>query len=248
MIPESPGTGEFAAPLWQFTALTTAYTLGDIYPKMRHSLHWKLNQAPWFYGLYAVLVGLSAIVTLACGNDLGVVVDGVEALNGILLPSALIFLVLLANDKPVLGPWTNNSGQNWIAGLVAWTVTTLSLAPLVTTFYPNITLKQCVYAFAVCTGIGLAAGVVIWRLGHSRHGQDSLEPDSNKRPAGMSRAEWREVLKERRAAWRSPRIDTLQLPVLSIARRIGLLTLRGYVIFAIVIMAIKLVQVTTAHH
>lgn len=112
MIPESPGTGEFAAPLWQFTALTTAYTLGDIYPKMRHSLHWKLNQAPWFYGLYAVLVGLSAIVTLACGNDLGVVVDGVEALNGILLPSALIFLVLLANDKPVLGPWTNNSGQN----------------------------------------------------------------------------------------------------------------------------------------
>ena len=53
----------------------------------------------------------------------------------------LIFLVLLANDKQVLGPWTNSSAQNWIAGLVAWTVTTFSLAPLITTFYPSITLR-----------------------------------------------------------------------------------------------------------
>jgi hypothetical protein len=29
-----------------------------------------------------------------------VVIDGVEALNSILLPSALVFLILLANDKP----------------------------------------------------------------------------------------------------------------------------------------------------
>jgi len=35
---------------------------------------------------------------------------------------------------------------------------------------------------------------------------------------------------------------------MSMARRIGLLSLRGYIIFAIVIMVIKLVQVTTAHH
>jgi hypothetical protein len=31
-------------------------------------------------------------------------------------------------------------------------------------------------------------------------------------------------------------------------RRIGLLTLRAYIIFAVVIMVIKLIQVTTAHH
>ena len=34
---------------------------------------------------------------------------------------------------------------------------------------------------------------------------------------------------------------------MSMARRIGLLTLRGYIIFAVVIMVIKLIQVTTAH-
>jgi hypothetical protein len=54
------------------------------------------------------------------------------ALNGILLPSALVFLVLLvllANDKQVLGPRTNSTAQNWVSGLIVWTVTTFSLAP-----------------------------------------------------------------------------------------------------------------------
>ena len=186
------------------TALTTTYTLGDVYGKMRHSLHWKLSQAPFFYGLYAVLIGVSAIVTLAWGNDLGVVIDGVEALNGILLPSALVFLVLLANDKPVLGPWTNSTAQNWVSGLIVWTVLTFSLAPLVTTFFPNVTLTQCVYAFGVSTVLGLAVGrgpVAAAPL--SRHAP-ALAPDSNQRPPGMSRAEWRALLWERRVCVAHP--------------------------------------------
>ena len=63
----------------------------------------------------------------------------------------------------------------------------------------------------------------------------------------MPRAEWREVLRQRRTAWVTPAVDTLERPAMSMARRIGLLTLRGYIIFAVVIMVIKLIQVTTAH-
>jgi Mn2+/Fe2+ NRAMP family transporter len=226
------------------TALTISYTLGDVSGKMRHSLHWKPRQAPFFYGLYGGLVGLSAIVTLAWGNDLGVVVDGVEALNGILLPSTLVFLVLLANDKTVLGPWTNSRAQNWVSGVLVWAVTTFSLAPLVTTFFPNVTLTQCLYAFIVCTAGGLAAGAILWRLRPARHQPVSAAPDGSQRPPGMSRYEWREVLRTRRAEWRTPRLETLPRPVFSMPRKIGLLTLRGYIVFAIVIMAIKLVQVT----
>ena len=192
-----------------------------------------------------MLIGLAAIVTLAWGDDLGVVIDGVEALNGILLPSALVFLVLLSNDKAVLGPWTNSITQNWVSGVIIWAVTTFSLAPLVTTFFPNVTLTQCLYAFIVCTAAGLAAGAIIWRLRPSRHQPVSLAPDSNQRPPGTSRYEWREILRTRRTEWRTPRLETLQRPALSISRKIGLLTLRGYIVFAIVIMAIKLVQVTT---
>jgi NRAMP (natural resistance-associated macrophage protein)-like metal ion transporter len=233
------------------TALTTTYTLGDVYPKMRHSLHWKLRQAPSFYGLYAVLVGVSALVTLAWGNDLGVVIDGVEALNGILLPSALVFLILLANDKAVLGPWTNSTAQNWVAGVIAWAVTTFSLAPLVTTFFPNVTLAQCEYAFGICTVIGLAIAAVLWwarpRARVLARQRASLATDSAIRPPGMDRAQWRRLLRERREAWRTPRLETLERPALSMARRVGLLTLRGYILFAIVIVILKLVQVASAH-
>ena len=233
------------------TALTTTYTLGDVYPRMRHSLHWKPRQAPWFYGLYAVLVGVSAVVTLAWGNDLGVVIDGVEALNGILLPSALVFLILLANDKPVLGPWANSTAQNWVAGVIAWAVLTFSLAPLVTTFFPNVTLAQCEYAFAVAAVLGLAVAAVLLRVRRRARAEAcdeaSLAADSVQRPPGRSRGEWRTLLRQRREAWRTPALETLQRPALSTARRIGLLTLRGYILFAIVIVALKLVQVTAGH-
>jgi len=230
------------------TALTTAYTLGDVYPKMRHSLHWKMNQAPWFYGLYAILIGLSAIVTLAWGNDLNVVINGVEALNGILLPSALVFLILLANDKPVLGPWSNGTAQNWISGIIAWIVLTFSLAPLVTTFWPVITLKQSFIGLGVCTVLGVIGAFALLRFRQAREDDTALaaDPAGNKRPASMTRGEWKEVLRDRRVAWRTPAIDTLERPVLGMSRRIGLLALRGYIVFAIVIMVIKLIQVTTA--
>jgi hypothetical protein len=165
-----------------------------------------------FYGLYAVLVGVSAVVTLAWGNDLGVVIDGVEALNGILLPSALVFLILLANDKPVLGPWANSTAQNWVAGVIAWSVLTFSLAPLVTTFFPDVTLPQCEYAFIVAAVLGLAVAAVLLRVRRrARAGtcdEASLAAASGQRPPGMSRSEWRPLLRQRRESWRTPALDT----------------------------------------
>ena len=65
------------------------------------------------------------------------------------------------------------------------------------------------------------------------------------RPPGTDRRKWRRILRDRRIAWRTPRLETLERPALSAARRIGLLTLRGYMLFAIVIIAIKLIQVTS---
>jgi Mn2+/Fe2+ NRAMP family transporter len=227
------------------TALTTTYTLGDVYPKMRHSLHWKMRQAPWFYGLYAISIAVAAVVTLAWANDLDVVINGVEALNGILLPSALVFLILLSNDKAVLGPWSNTSAQNWISGIIAWVVLTFSLAPLVTTFWPVITLKQTFIGGAVCLVLGVIAAFLLLRFRASRNEPFADGPGNNRQPPGVDRATWKETLRERRAGWRTPRIDTLERPALSMPRRIGLLSLRGYILFAVVIMVIKLIQFTT---
>ena len=87
--------------------LTAVYVLGEALGT-RHSLRWKPRQAPWFYGVYAVLVVVSAVIVLMPGNPLGLIIEAVAALNGVLLPIALVFLLPpLANDRPVLGPWVH---------------------------------------------------------------------------------------------------------------------------------------------
>jgi hypothetical protein len=128
-----------------------------------------------------------------------------------------------------------------VVGVIAWIVTTFSLAPLVTTFYPNVTLKQTFSAFIVCAVIGVVFVAALLWYRSSRRADSEPDPTENRRPKGMPRAEWREVLRERRTAWVTPAVDTLERPAMSMARRIGLLTLRGYIIFAIVIMVIKLI-------
>src|ERR1700751_281990 len=50
------------------TALTISYTLGDVSGRMRHSLHWRPRQAPFFYGLYGGPVRLFTKMTPAWGN------------------------------------------------------------------------------------------------------------------------------------------------------------------------------------
>ena len=47
----------------------------------------------------------------AAGAPLGLITEAVQALAGVLLPSASVFLLLLCNDREVLGPWRNHPGS-----------------------------------------------------------------------------------------------------------------------------------------
>jgi Mn2+/Fe2+ NRAMP family transporter len=83
--------------------LGASYAIGDVFG-VKHSLHRRWGDAPGFYGIYAALVTVAAAVVLIPGAPLGLVTTMVQALAGVLLPSALVFLVLLCNDREVLGP------------------------------------------------------------------------------------------------------------------------------------------------
>lgn len=106
--------------------LATTYALGDSMGRP-HSLHWKITEAPLFYGSYAVILGISAAVAFSPDHILGLVTQGVQALAGVLLPSATVFLVLLCNDRAVMGPWVNNFRQNTLAWMIVWVLVVLSL-------------------------------------------------------------------------------------------------------------------------
>ena len=89
-------------------SLSTAYAIGDVF-SARHSLHRKVTDAKGFYAVYFLLIAVAAAIVLTPGSPLGLLTVAVQVLAGVLLPSATVFLLLLCNDKPVLGPWVNTA-------------------------------------------------------------------------------------------------------------------------------------------
>jgi len=209
--------------------LATSYAFGDIFG-LRHSLHRGVREAKLFYSSYTGMVVLAAAITLIPRAPLGLITTAVQALAGILLPSATVFLVLLCNDRAVLGPWVNKAWLNAIAGFIVSVLLLLSLVLVVTTVVPSIDVTQLVVVIASVMAVLLVGGGIwIW---FSQRGAQ-LVPQ-------VSRAE--------RENWRMPALALLERPVWSPARRIAMLTLSGYLVVAVILLVVKAVELALARH
>jgi Mn2+/Fe2+ NRAMP family transporter len=232
--------------------LATTYALGDAMGKP-HSLHWKITEAPLFYGIYAVLLAVSAAVAFSPDHVLGLITQGVQALAGVLLPSATVFLVLLCNDRPVIGPWVNSFRQNALAWMIVWSLVVLSLMLTAVTFFPNLSTATLVTSLGVAVGLGVLGGAVIYAVGWLAQRRES----ENTVPFGaldldqveelealpkLTRAEIKAFRNRVRARWTTPALATLERPAISPLRRAGLLTLRTYLVVAGVMVVVKIVQ------
>jgi Mn2+/Fe2+ NRAMP family transporter len=215
--------------------LTTTYTLGDVL-NTRHSLHCKPRQAPIFYGVYAALITAAAGLVLLPGDPLGTIIQGVAALNGVLLPSAIVFLILLCNDKAVLGPWVNTPRQNIVAATIVWTLVLFSLATTVTVFFPDLTVATLEAGLAIGGALGLIGGALLWWTLAAR-----ARPEQHN--TGLTRAQRRTQTALARATWRMPALNTLQRPAFSTPRRTGLILLRVYLLFAAIVVVIKIITI-----
>lgn len=78
-----------------------------------------VSEAPGFYGVYVLCVGAAAGLVLIPRAPLQLIIVGVQVLAGIMLPSAIIFLQLLLNDKELLGERFANKFWN---NAVNWTI------------------------------------------------------------------------------------------------------------------------------
>jgi len=98
-------------------SLSSAWAYGEVrgWP---HSLQLPLRKAPGFYLAYLLSVAAAAGLVLIPGAPLQLIILGVQVLAGVMLPSAIIFLQLLLNDKALLGEYANKPWNN----LVNWTV------------------------------------------------------------------------------------------------------------------------------
>jgi Mn2+/Fe2+ NRAMP family transporter len=97
-------------------SLSSAWAYGEV-KGWPHSLEKSIKDEPGFYAVYAACVGLAAALVLIPRAPLQLIILSVQVLAGIMLPSAIIFLQLLLNDRELLGerfanrPW--NNAVNW---------------------------------------------------------------------------------------------------------------------------------------
>jgi Mn2+/Fe2+ NRAMP family transporter len=208
-------------------SLSTAYAIGDALA-LRHSLHRTATDARGFYAVYAGLIAIAAGLVLF-GNDtlLGLLTNAVQTLAGVLLPSATVFLLLLCNDSAVLGPWVNSRRVNLFTMLVIGILVTMSLILTAAVLFPGMTGGQIALILTVGGGLallGTAATLVIDR----RSGPRAV------------------VTPEVLHGYHMPSLETLPPLQLSRLNRFWMIVLRGYLIVAVILVVVRVVQVATS--
>src|SRR5579875_842169 len=219
--------------------LATSYALGDI-AGAHHSLHRGLRDAPVFYGCYAFFLAAAGAVVLVPGAPLGLITEGVQALAGVLLPSATVFLVLLCNDRDVLGPWVNRPWLNAAAGVIIGVLVLLSLVLTAATLFPGLSGTSLAWMLAAGAAAGVA-GATGWAVARWRAARRAARAMPEDPEAGLDTGV---VLEAERLTWRMPPLDELPRPVWSPGRRLGMLTLRCYLVVAVGLVVVKIVELS----
>jgi len=162
------------------------------------------------------------------GAPLGVITTSVQALAGVLLPSATVFLLLLCNDRAVLGPWRNPPWLNVLATVIVATLVLLSLILMATTVFPKIDVTE----FAVIGGVALAAGLAsfgAWILYSSRGAERVTVIDEGGPSVPKSQ-------------WTMPQMTFLEPAVWSSGRKAAMLAMRAYLVVSVALLIVKAAQ------
>jgi Mn2+/Fe2+ NRAMP family transporter len=207
-------------------SLSSAYAVGDIL-KLRHSLHASPRKAKTFYGIYCCLIAVAAALVLIPNVPLGLLTNAVQTLAGVLLPSASVFLLLLCNDRELLGPWANSFRLNVFTSLVVGVLVLLSLILTAAVLFPDIggrTITAILGGGAVLGLLAVAAAMIRGRR------------------AGAAAAAAAPAPAQAASAWRAPRLETLGAIRMTPMRRLSMLMLRGYLAVAVVMVIVRVVQ------
>ena len=233
-------------------SLSSAYAIGDVLG-MKHSLHRGVGQAKGFYALYAALVGGAAAIVLIPGSPLGLITEGVQVLAGVLLPAATVFLLLLCNDKAVLGPWVNTPKTNAFTGGVIAVLIALSVVLTASVMFPAITAGQIFAIMGGCAVVAVAIGG--FAVVRGRRAARARVLVAGVAPAGAEAEIAAEVetatdtalAPVNKLSWRMPPLSELSAPAITGARRIGLIGLRAYLAVAMVMVIVKIVLLAIGH-
>ena len=204
--------------------LATTYAFGDIGTSAHLSLNKGWREAKGFYGGFTALVVMAAGLVLIPNAPLGLITTTVQALAGLLLPLATVFLLLLCNDEQVLGPWVNRPWLNAIATVIVALLVVLSLILMTTTVFPHIDVVLLSEVLGGVLVAGLALGGIVWLV--VRKPVHRLKYDE-----------------QDRREWRMPSLNLLTRPPLLGWRKWTLVGMAGYLVLSVILLVVKAFQI-----
>jgi Mn2+/Fe2+ NRAMP family transporter len=117
-------------------SLSSSWAVGEVFG-WAHSLNKSVKDAPWFYVIYLVMLLSSGAVVLIPGAPLVMITMFVQVVAVTLLPSALIFLILLLNDEQFMGEHTSTLWQNTANWAIVIFVSFMSTLFAISTLFPG---------------------------------------------------------------------------------------------------------------
>lgn len=200
--------------------LANSYAISEFFNK-KHSLNHSIKDEPTFYSAFWGFIILSSILVTIPNLPFDLIVQSIQMLAGILLPAATIFLLILCNDKALLGPWVNkfitNIATFIIIGVLiifSFTLTVLSVFTLSSHALFNVISVMFIVML-------LSVLVFILYYLYTNKGKD--------KNGNISRYKWA-----------TPDIEALESIEFTTIHKIFILILRIYLLVAIFIIFIKL--------
>jgi NRAMP (natural resistance-associated macrophage protein)-like metal ion transporter len=121
------GTGLLAVPI---LAGSAAYAVAETF-KFRKGLYLKLRQAPGFYGVIALATLVGAAINFIGINPI-LALYYTAVLNGLAAPPLLFMIMLIANNRRIMGNKTNGRVTNTLGWVTTIAMTIAGLALLAT--------------------------------------------------------------------------------------------------------------------
>ncbi len=132
------GFGLFSASLFaaSILPLTTAYTVCEAFG-WEATLDRPYREATQFYLTYTLFIAGSALLVMIPGINLVLIMVSSQTLNGILLPVIVTYMMILANDRDLMGEYTSSRRFNAVMWVVVLILYLINLAMIVSTFLPT---------------------------------------------------------------------------------------------------------------
>src|SRR5207253_995819 len=96
--------------------LSTAYTITEAFGWER-GVGQRFGEAPAFFGIFTGIIVIGAIAVLLPRVPLVPLILLSQEINGLILSAVLIYILVLVNDRRIMGAYVNGPLANVVAGL-----------------------------------------------------------------------------------------------------------------------------------